>query len=66
MWQFIHKYSEQFSPLNVLFQSNNTETILKAVSSRLGFAVSFSWIRSKNKHLPSYTKKFLKIIELDV
>lgn len=98
-WQFIHKYSEQFAPLNVLFQSNNTETILKAVSSGLGFTishdflmnknpymetgqivaldiidhnnsfplnVSFGWIRSKNKHIPSFTKNFLKIIELDI
>lgn len=97
--QFIQKYSDIFGSLNVLFKSNNTETILNAVSSGLGYTishdflmnknpymkngqivpldiidhthsfplnVSFGWIRSKNKHIPSFTKKFLKIIEMDV
>lgn len=61
--QFIKKYSEIFQPMDVLFDSNNTETILNAVSAGLGYTIAYDFLMNKNPHIKSGQIKALDIID---
>jgi LysR family transcriptional regulator, transcription activator of glutamate synthase operon len=62
---FVNDFLHQFGPLNILFTSNNTEVIRKAILKNLAITFSPDWY-TKNHELPSKDKvKTLHIVNHD-
>lgn len=62
---FAQDFFHQFGPLNILFSSNNTDVIRKAIQNNLAITFSPDWSAGKDEHQANKKVKKLHIVNYD-